>query len=57
MNGVLEAKPVQPETEEPVAVEVFVFVTEDDLHDFACRCRELLAKKTEGTCPPGHWLG
>ena len=56
MNGLLEAKPVQPETEEG-DFEVVVIVTEDELHELACRCRELLAKKAAGACPPGHWLG
>jgi len=24
---------------------------------FVARCRELLAKRATGECPPGHWLG
>jgi hypothetical protein len=24
---------------------------------FVDRCRELLAKRATGECPPGHWLG
>ncbi|MEO8697935.1 MAG: hypothetical protein ABI658_30830 [Acidimicrobiales bacterium] len=27
------------------------------LQELVARCRELLAKRATGDCPPGHWLG
>ena len=57
MNGVTEAGPTQAQTEEPDEFEVVVIATDDDLHELACRCRELLAEEAGEACEPGHWLG
>jgi hypothetical protein len=57
MNGVIEAKPVPAATEELAEFECVVVAIEDELHELACRCLELLADERVETFPPGHWLG